>query len=127
MKIRFLFGYLCFLISVALCAIQFVALPKAEALPVQRAIILCIVTVIFLVLGFLSFESPRDRHLTLITALAFLVSFAALVCVAAFALIGPPQMSAAKYGLLLFYALLYGCFGGALSLLVQGRTVSKRV
>lgn len=127
MKIRFVFGYLCFFISVALCTIQFAALPKTAGLPVQRAIVLCIVTVIFLVVGFLSFESPKERHLTLITALAFLVCLAALVCVAAFALIGPPQMSALKYGLLLFYAFLYGCFGGALSLLIQSRSLATRV
>jgi hypothetical protein len=127
MKIRILFGYLCFFLSVALCAIQFASLPKAEALPVQRAIVLCIVTVIFLVFGFLSFESPKDQHLSFITALAFLVCGGALVCVAAFALIGPAHMSSAKYCLLLFYAFLYGCFGLALSLLVQGRTVGKPV
>jgi len=127
MKIRILFGYFCFFISVALCAIQFASLPTVEVLPVQRAIVLCIVTVIFLVLGFLGFESPRERHLTLITALAFLVCGAALICVAAFALVGAAHMSAGKYGLLLLYAFLYGCFGLALSLLVQSRTVGKPV
>ena len=126
MKVRFLFGYLCFIVSVVLCAFQFATLPAAHALPVSRAIILCVVTVIFLVIGFLSFESPRNQHLTLIVGLAFLVCAAALVCVAVFAIAGP-TMAPVKYCVFLFYAFLYGGFGLALSLLVQGRSISKGV
>jgi hypothetical protein len=127
MKIRILFGYLCFIASVVLCVFQFATLPVAHALPVPRAIILCVVTVIFLVIGFLSFESPRDQHLTFIVGLAFLVCAAALVCVAVFAIFGPSHMAPVKYFVFLFYAFLYGGFGLALSLLVQGRSASKRV
>ena len=126
MKVRFLFGYLCFIVSVVLCSFQFATLPVAHALPVPRAIILCIVTVIFLVLGFLSFESPRHQHLTALIGLAFLVCAAALVCVAIFAITGP-AMAPIKYCVFLLYAFLYGAFGLALSFLVQGRSAEKRV
>jgi|HubBroStandDraft_4_1064222.scaffolds.fasta_scaffold321990_1 hypothetical protein len=126
MKIRFLFGYLCFLLSVALCAFQFATLPTAHTLPVPRLIFLCIVTVIFLVIGFLSFESPREQHLTFIVGLAFLICAAALVCVAAFAIVGPAHMAAIKYVVFLLYAFLYGAFGLALSFLIQSRSASKR-
>jgi hypothetical protein len=127
MNIRILFGYLCFILSVLLVTFQFVTLPTAYVLPVPRAIALCVVTVIFLVVGFLSLESPRNHHLTLISVVAFIVCAAALICVAAFAILGPSHMSPAKYIVLVFYAMMFGGFGLAASLLLHGRSVAKQV
>ena len=119
MNIRIIIGYICIALSLICCAVQLITLPLDALLPPERFLMLCLVTVIFAFGGLLSFESRKHRDLRFISVACFIVSLAALVCIAAFAILGAAHMEPVKYALLLFYAFLYGGFGLALSFCVH--------
>jgi hypothetical protein len=121
MNIRVVFGYLSFALSAVCCAFQFVSLPGGELLPPHRLLVLCLVTVLFILGSLLALESPRRGHLQLVAVAAFVLCGVALISVAAFAVIGPLKMEPFKYALILFYGLLYGVLGLSVSLLVHRR------
>ena len=121
MNIRTTFGYVCIALSLIACVFQLITFPRDVLLPPDRLLVLCLVTVIFALGGLLSFESRRRGDLRFIMVAAFAVAGGALVCIAVSAVIGPMRMEPFKYALIFFYALLYGGFGLALSLVLHRR------
>jgi hypothetical protein len=116
MSIRILFGYLFFLLSVALCAMQLVTLPAAENLETGRMILQFCSAFVCLALASLAAQSGHKAAMTVVALVAFSVCFLALLGSGILAMKGGGAMTLVKYIIFLLYAGLYGVFGLAFSL-----------
>lgn len=117
MKIRIIFGFLFFLLSIIFCAVQLITLPASEHLePVPLILQFCSASVCLL-LASLAGQSGQKTASTAISVVAFSVCFLALLIGGIMAMKGTGGMAPIKYVIFLAYGGLYGCFGLAFSLL----------
>jgi hypothetical protein len=117
MKIRTIFGYLFFLLSVIFCAIQRITLPASERLEATPLLLQFSSAVVCLLLGSLAVQSDNKTATITISVIAFSVCFLALVTAGVLAMKGSGAMAPIKYVVFLAYAGLFGLFGLAFSFL----------
>lgn len=117
MNIRVIFGYLFFLLSIVFGAIQLITLPGAEHLDAVSLILQFFSAAVCLLLASLAAQSGNKAGNTAVAALAFSVSFVALLIGGIMAIKNSSHMAPIKYVIVLVYGGLYGIFGLAFSLL----------
>jgi hypothetical protein len=119
MKIRTVFGCLFFLLSIAFCAVQLVSLPSAESLDGTRTILEFISALVCLGLASFAAESSQRATTVLISVVALSVCFIALATCGILAMKQGSEMTTAKYVIFFAYAVLYGFFGLAFSIVAS--------
>ena len=122
MKIRIVFGYLFFSLSVVFCAVQLITVSAAERLQPGPLLLQFSSALVCLILGSLAAQSERKAPTAVITVIAFSICFLALVLAGVLAIRGAGEMAPLKFIIFLAYAGLYGLFGLAFSLLAAERT-----
>ena len=125
MKIRIVFGYLFFLLSISFCGIQLGTLPTAGAQNVAPMVLQFSTALVCLLLASLAAQSRYRTGTIAISVVAFSVSFLALLSAGILAIHGTSEMTTLKYILLLTYAGLYGAFGFAFSFLTGSSRLSE--
>jgi len=121
MRIRLLFGYLFFLMSIVFCAIQLGTLPNSGPLPGGPLLLQFSTSMVCLLLASLAAQSGSRTGNIAISVIAFSVCFLALLSGGILAFQGSSDLAALKYIILLAYAGFYGAFGLAFSFLTGPR------
>jgi hypothetical protein len=119
MKIRTVFGCLFFLLSIAFCAVQLLALPASESLDTTRTALQFVSALVCLGLAAFAAESSQKTTMVLISVIALSVCLVALASCGLLAMQQGSEMTTAKYVVFLAYGLLYGVFGLAFSLVAS--------
>jgi len=117
MKIRVVFGYLFFLLSIVFCAIQLFTLPTSGPMEVSPMVLQFSTSVVCLMLASLAAQSKFRMGTVAICVVAFSVAFLALLTGGILAIHGTSDMTPLRYIILLTYAGFYGAFGLAFSFL----------
>ena len=117
MKIRIIFGYLFFLLSIVFCALQLATLPASEHLEAVPLILQFFSASVCLLLASLAAQSGNKTATVAISAISFSVCFIALLIGGIMAMKGTGGAAPIKYVIFLAYGGLYGFFGLAFSLL----------
>ena len=125
MKIRAIFGYLFFLLSVIFCAIQLITLPASERLEATPLLLQFSSAVVCLLLGSMAVQSGHRTATVTISVIAFSVCFLALLAAGVLAMKESGEMAPIKYVLFLAYAGLFALFGLAFSF-VAGKSGAVR-
>ena len=117
MNIRMIFGCLCLLLSICFCAFQFVTLLTTEHLAGTPLVLQFCSALACLLLASLAVQRGQRTATVIISVLAFVVCFLALLSAGILAMKGTDEMAPIKFVIFLAYAGLYGIFGLACSLL----------
>lgn len=125
MKIRVVFGYLFFLLSIIFCALQLVTVSAADHLQPGPLLLQFSSALVCLVLGSLAAQADQKAATAAISVIAFSVCFLALLIGGVIAMRGTGEMTPLKFIIFLAYAGFYGLFGLAFSFLAAKRTISE--
>ena len=118
MKIRIVFGYLFFLLSVIFCAIQLITLSASASLEPTPLLLQFASAVVCLVLGSLAAQSGHRTATITVSVISFSVCFLALLAAGLLAIKGAGEVTPLKYVVFLAYAGFYALFGLAFSFVV---------
>ncbi len=127
MKIRTVFGYLFFTLSIIFCAFQLVTLSAAEHLQPRPLLLQFSSALLSLILGSLAAQSDRKTATGAISVIAFSVCFLALLGGGVVGIWGTGETAPFKFLIFLAYAGFYGLFGLAFSFLGAKRATSEVV
>jgi len=117
MNIRIVFGCLCLLLSIAFCAVQLVTLLTSPHVAGTPLVLQFSSALACLLLASLAVQRGQRMATVIISAMAFIVCFLALLSAGILAMKGTDEMAPIKFVVFLAYAGLYGIFGLACSLL----------
>ncbi len=124
MKIRVIFGYLFFLLSIIFGGVQLITLSMSDHLEAVPLILQFFSSSVCLLLASLAAQSGHKIATTAVSAIAFSVCFIALLIGGIMAIYGASGMAPIKYVIFLAYGGLFGFFGLAFSLLA-GKVVNN--
>jgi hypothetical protein len=125
MKIRVIFGYLFFLLSIIFGGVQLVTLSMSDHLEAVPLILQFFSSSVCLLLASLAAQSGHKIATTVVSAIAFSVCFIALLIGGIMAIKSSGGMAPIKYVIFLAYGGLFGFFGLAFSLLA-GKVVDNK-
>jgi hypothetical protein len=117
MKIRVVFGYLFFLLSVVLCAAQLFALSSAEHIEAVPLILQACSTTACLLFALPAGQSGHKTAMAVISVIAFGICFLALLVGGLMAMKASSETATIKFVVFLVYGGLYGFFGLIFSLI----------